>query len=234
MTRLIKDKMAIPIIFSWSAAFSSSWATLLRCDVKGERYLFEKHFDNQIQVLTQYHLWVPPEHSWVASCTRWLSWNTWERCECHWILCQDPEHCSRWLYHWKIFDNDDNYFGVKWLPLSVEFVSFAFINLSKLLLKVRSQVNGRVQILPYQCVMLYISTTFKWKHFLYFLIHTTWSCSCKLIKTFEFFIFLLRCWYQCNWSIINLLDEILLSDVACGEISNTIHWHYSNVFNSSQ
>lgn len=157
--------MAIPIIFSWSAAFSSSWATLLRCDVKGERYLFEKHFVNQIQFLTQYHLWVPPEHSWVASCTRWLSWNTWERCECHWILCQDPEHCSRWLYHWKIFDNDDNYFGVKWLPLSVEFVSFAFINLSKLLLKVRSQVNGRVQILPYQCVMLYISTTFKWKHF---------------------------------------------------------------------
>ena len=53
------------------------------------------------------------------------------------------------------------------IPLSVEFVSFTFINLSELLLKVRSQMDRGVEILPYQRVMFYISTNIRVKTSIY-------------------------------------------------------------------
>ena len=53
------------------------------------------------------------------------------------------------------------------IPLSVEFVSFTFIDLSELLLKVRSQMDRGVEILPYQRVMFYISANIMVKTFIF-------------------------------------------------------------------
>ena len=83
---LIKDKMAMPILFSLSAASSSSWATFLKIWILADSI--------SVWNLTRCRLSAPRERSSAAACTWWSSQSTWAPTGCPSSPSRCPTHCS--------------------------------------------------------------------------------------------------------------------------------------------
>ena len=150
----MKERMVIPVLFPASASSSSWLATALHRPWWGLADYGPHH-------LTEYHPSTLSVLLSAASCRDWWSRSTWEHSRYLSHLYRDQERCWELFCHWTATVNnltDNNNSGSPRLPLTIKSVSFPGINPPELLLQVRCEVDGGVQIFPNQSVVLHIPT----------------------------------------------------------------------------
>ena len=127
----MKDKIAIPILFSLSAASSSSWATFLH--ITTIKLIQDWFWFALKENLTRCRLSTLQGRSSAAACTWWSSRSTWAPTGCP----SSPSRCP--THYWGSPE-------AFWVPLkmtlhlirlSVELVSLALVDLPQLLLQIR-------------------------------------------------------------------------------------------------
>ena len=139
----MKQRMAIPIIFSWSAAFSSSWATLL---TTSRRFISRRAgAPNLLDIVSQLPQNIPELHHVLRDGVE--------------ILQSAVDVAGALVQVQGVVQNNfvagegwTCYLGGKHdhfsLPLSVELVGLTLVDIEELFLQVGRQVDGGIKILP--------------------------------------------------------------------------------------
>ena len=139
----MKQRMAIPIIFSWSAAFSSSWATLL---TTSRRFISRRAgAPNLLDIVSQLPQNIPELHHVLRDGVEILQSAVdvaGALVQVQGVVQNNFVAGEGWTCYLQV---KHDHFS---LPLSVELVGLTLVDIEELFLQVGRQVDGGIKILP--------------------------------------------------------------------------------------